>query len=151
MQNEPPAGTRVPSLQNADPESARLADEAVAMWQRIDAALSPIVGRLGVAVLYRRCLRTTAANDIWLSAAIGPSSSLDQSVSPDELLALHSTLAAHAFADAARVQERLLHAFRDLLSGLIGSSLTEGLIGFTRASVIGTAHADAGTSKDCNP
>ena len=106
-----------------DTDSAAIAAAAVSTWGAIAAALSPIIGHGGVVALYKRSLHLTRANYPWLSAA-------DESeMQVDGFAALGTTLAQQACLDASAAQTELLHTFRDLLLSLIGSSLTERLLG----------------------
>ena len=56
----------VPIGIRAHDDASRVAREIVMRWRHIDAALAPIVGSLGVATLYRRCLFLTGKTYPWL-------------------------------------------------------------------------------------
>ena len=106
-----------------DTDSAALAAAAVSTWGAIAAALSPIIGHGGVVALYKRSLHLTRTNYPWLSAA-------DESeMEVDGFAALGTTLAQQECLAASAAHTELLHTFRDLLLSLIGSSLTERLLG----------------------
>ena len=106
-----------------DTDSAAVAAAAISTWGVIAAALSPIIGHGGVVALYKRSLHLTRANYPWLSAA-------DESeMQVDGFGALGTTLAQQECLAASAAQTELLHTFRDLLLSLIGSSLTERLLG----------------------
>lgn len=99
-----------------------VADTMVSTWQAIDAALSPIIGQPGVAMLYKRSLNVTSAAHPWLTGthADGPAQ-LD-------LAALKSVFAQQSSASGIAAGGALLHTFHELLSSLIGLSLTERLL-----------------------
>ena len=104
-------------------DSAAIAAAAVSTWGEIAAALSTIIGHGGVVALYQRSLHLTRADYPWLSAA-------DESeLRVNGFAALGTALAQQTSLDAAAAQAALMHTFRDLLLSLIGSSLTERLLG----------------------
>lgn len=105
-------------------DAAQVAGVVLALWQQIDAALSPIIGQRGVAALYKRSLYLTRPSHPCLVPAY------EGALRPGEFDALHSTLAAIGSAEATAAAAALLQAFYDLLSQLIGASLTERMIGF---------------------
>jgi hypothetical protein len=103
-------------------DAAQIAASVIAIWDEIDDSLTPILGQRGMAALYRRSLQLAAADHPWLEAhdegeppAIGPA-------------ALKSALARQSNAVAAAGGSAFLQTFRDLLSGLIGPSLTQRLL-----------------------
>jgi hypothetical protein len=100
----------------------QVADAAVATWRDIDAVLSPVVGKRGVAALYARSLH--------LSRAAHPAlADVQQGAAPgDEFASLHVALARQTASDAAAASTALIQAFTDLLARLIGVSLTERLL-----------------------
>jgi len=107
--------------------SERIADEAVSTWQAIDAALSPILGARGVAALYRRSLALTAADHPWLRA-VSPEDSPERG----DFTALRTVLSRQPSESGAAVRSALLHTFRELLTKLIGESLTRLLLSTVR-------------------
>ena len=108
---------------NAD--AVQIADTVVSAWQDIDAALSTIIGRQGVAALYRRSLHLAAANHAWL-AAPQQENGLQSEMA---LAALKAALARQNVAEAETGGSALLQAFHRLLASMIGPSLTEQLLG----------------------
>ena len=103
-------------------DAARIADALVSTCQRIDAALTPIIGQRGVAALYRRSLHLVAATYPWLAAAHPGVEA------PIDLATLKSALAKQSGASAAAGGRALVRTFHDLLATLIGPSLTERLL-----------------------
>ena len=99
-----------------------IADATVMLWQEIDTALSPVLGKQGVAALYRRSLHVTAAAWPWLAGL-----SVDLAPSLD-LAPLKAALFQQSSAHAAAAGDVLLHTFRELLANLVGPSLTDQLL-----------------------
>lgn len=123
-----PAQTRVTASlafsvgHNAD--AAHVADAMGSAWSDMDQALSPVLGRRGMAALYKRSLHLNAAACPGLAQMHeGTDASLAIDLAP-----LHSLLAEQSDADAARLGELLIHTFTELLGSLIGASLSERLL-----------------------
>lgn len=107
---------------------AAFANTVVWAWKDISVVLVPIVGKGGVAALYNRSLHLTSKSFPWLSApptGVTPPTGDDAAF---DLEALHGLLAAQGGAVAAAGGEACLRTFRNLLSTLIGVSLTERLL-----------------------
>jgi hypothetical protein len=113
-------GASCPSPSSDDPRGA--AETAVAEWEEIGARLAPVLGRRGVAALYRRSVHVTLARHPWLAPAY------EASTQDGELAVLHATLAAHDGALAAAASAELLANFRALLITLIGEGLAARLL-----------------------
>jgi len=105
-----------------DVSSDEVAEAAVLIWRDIDAALAPIIGQQGVAALLRRSQYLLRDTYPWLGSCPpdGPGASAFD--------ALKSALGAQAAADSAQANGALLQVFHDLLSSLIGASLSERLL-----------------------
>lgn len=99
-----------------------VADTAVSTWQRIAVALAPIIGQAGVGALLKRSLYLVRADHAFLAAAY------EDTLDPGDLGALHAVLSQQTGADAAAAHTALLQTFHDLLTSLIGGSLTERLL-----------------------
>jgi hypothetical protein len=94
----------------------------VAAWEEIGTLLAPILGRRGVAALYRRSVHLTLARHPWLASAHeGPPQAA-------ELAALHAALAAQEGPVAAAASAELLANFRALLASLVGDALSAKLL-----------------------
>lgn len=111
-------------LSEFGPDAAQVAGTAIAIWGQVDTALSSIIGQRGMAALYKRSLFLTRAAHPCLMAAY------DGTLTPGDFSALQTALTACSSADATAAASALLRTFHDLLSQLIGASLTERLIGF---------------------
>jgi hypothetical protein len=100
----------------------RIADSAVVVWQELDAALSPIIGRRGVAALFKRSVLLTAPAHPSLVAA-----HWDVETGGD-FESLRASLKQQSVAHAIATNGALLRQFVDLLIALIGESLTSRLL-----------------------
>ena len=94
----------------------------VATWQAVDAALSPILGSRGVAALYQRSIFLASAAHAWL---VPLQDGVDGRIDP---AALKAAFAQQPSADANAGGNALMQAFRQLLTSLVGGSLTERLL-----------------------
>lgn len=103
-------------------DAEHIADAARSIWSDVDAALSPIIGQRGVAALYKRSLELTRADYPCLVAAYAAGSE------HDAFVALQAALAEQDSSDAAAASDALLQTFCNLLTTLIGASLTERLL-----------------------
>ena len=105
---------------------AQVADAVEATWQQVETALTPIVGPMGVAALYKRSLHLAARSHAALAGVH------DGSPSAVDLAALRSALTGQNAATAAAAGGALLQSFHDLFAGLVGDSLAQRLLGFLR-------------------
>lgn len=108
------------ALRGAD--AGRVAAASVAAWRAIDAALAPIVGRRGIAALYKRSLHLVLTDYPWLAAAY------EGALEPGDFDSLRAALSQQTAANAATAQDAMLQTFQDLLDNLIGRSLTQRLL-----------------------
>ena len=99
-----------------------LANSAVREWEVTLAALSPIIGRLGVAALYDRSVRLSSLRFRWL-AELGESSQ-----TPVDLEALRAVLVRQGNEEVRAGAAMLRQSFNDLLTSLVGASLAERLL-----------------------
>ena len=101
--------------------AAQIADTAVQTWHEIHIALSPVIGPRGVQALHQRTLYLTRSTHPWLASG-------RETPEPDDYADLRAALAQQTSAVAAAAHGALLHHFFDLLTSLIGGSLTERLL-----------------------
>ena len=106
----------------ASADARAVAARALAHWQRVDAALSPVIGHGGVAALYRRSLFLVRAERPWLPGV--HAGALD----PVEFSELQAALALQTADAAEAANQALQRTFHDLLASLVGSALTERLL-----------------------
>jgi hypothetical protein len=102
--------------------AAVIADTTVATWLAIEAALSPIIGLRGVAALYKRSLYLTRGDYPWLGTVY------EGALGPSEFASLQGALGRQPDAEAAAASAALLQTFNNLLTSLIGESLSERLL-----------------------
>jgi hypothetical protein len=99
-----------------------IADRALEVWRQLDATLSPVIGRRGVAALFKRSLLLTAPTHPSLVPA-------HWDVETDgDFDSLRASLKQQPVANAIATNGALLRQFVDLLTTLIGASLTERLL-----------------------
>jgi hypothetical protein len=103
-------------------DAERIAEVAASTWREIHAVLSPVIGPGGVAALYQRALYVTRAAYPCLEAV------REDALRLGDFAALQLMLAQQTSAEVAATNGALLQAFVDLLTNLIGVSLTERLL-----------------------
>lgn len=104
-------------------ERAQLvAEAAVARWERIVDVLTPILGQRGVAALYRRTLNVAGDLHPCLVQA-------QESGEPVNFKRLRRVLAHQEPNVATAAADASLQTFHELLDSLIGSALTQRLLG----------------------
>lgn len=103
-------------------DAQQIADSAVAVWQELAAALSPIIGRRGVVALFKRSLLLTVPSQTSWVAAHWDVETLG------DFESLRAALKQLSSAKAIATNGALLQQFLDLLATLIGESLTERLL-----------------------
>jgi hypothetical protein len=108
------------STQGAD--AAQIADAAVTIWRDINAALSPLIGQRGVTALYKRSLYLSRGDYPWLAAVA------EGALHASDFTSLRTALAQQTSANASAANGVLLNAFTELLTNLVGVSLTERLL-----------------------
>lgn len=100
-------------------DAATVAATALADWRKVEAQLSPIIGKVGMSALFKRSIHLSSGSFPWLSAAFdngGPDAAA--------FTALHDLLLKQTVADAAAANALVLQTFSDLLYSLIGGALT---------------------------
>jgi hypothetical protein len=105
------------------PDANAIAEATLTTWHQVAARLSPVIGVRGVDVLFSRSLHLTSTDFPWLAITRGKEDRATQ------LASLRARLAERETASAAKASSSLLVTFTNLLSGLIGKSLTERLLG----------------------
>ncbi len=106
-----------------DADAPRIALGAIATLQAIDVALAPIISQRGVAALYQRSLFLIRPGFPWLVAVY------EGALVPGDFSSLQTALAEQSAEEAMLGTAALLNTFHDLLSSLIGASLTDRLLG----------------------
>lgn len=106
----------------AGADASRIAEMAVSIWRDVGIALSPIIGQPGVDALFRRSIHLTRGSHACLAAVF------DDKAQLGDLAALQTVLAQQTSAVAVATNIALLQNFQDLLTSLIGLSLSERLL-----------------------
>ena len=106
-----------------DASSRQIADAVGAMWADIESALWPVLGRRGVAALFKRTLHLSATRYPWL-AGLKPGGA----GSAADLGELTQLLAEQSPAAATEAGCAVFENFRALLTTLIGERLSERLL-----------------------
>ena len=101
-----------------------VANAVVASWEEIQHAIAPVVGARGVAALYERSLHLTRAQHPWM-VAVPETSKLEMDLPALKTLLLQQDCATAAAGGMAHLQK-----FYEVLTSLIGPSLTDGLLRF---------------------
>jgi hypothetical protein len=108
-------------------DGKHIAEVAASTWREILAVLAPVIGPGGVAALYQRSLFLTRSAYPCLAAVN------EDPLRPAEFAALQMVLSQQSSAQVAAANGALLRTFCDLLSNLIGVSLTERLLRSVRS------------------
>lgn len=114
-------GTPVASRVGSDATTAQVAAASSAVWTEICVHLDPILGRRGVAAIYRRSLMLNRPTHIWLA-------SLPENPGRVDIPGLASALSELPPKQALAASDDLLRTFHQLLTTLIGASLTDRLL-----------------------
>jgi hypothetical protein len=101
--------------------SRQVAAGVTSAFQGIDRELAPIIGKRGVASLYRRTVHDASGTYPWLAVTKEIPTAMD-------ITALEAALAAQTVADAADAGTLLLRSFHKLLTTLVGPSMAERLL-----------------------
>ena len=100
--------------------AAQIATAIKSAWRAIERALWPILGKAGVAALLQRSVLLASKSYPWLPS---------EAAAPTEIEHLFDVLSRQPADVAADVGGAILQAFNDLLTILVGNSLTERLLG----------------------
>ena len=123
------AGLRQHVGPNAD--AAQVADVIVPALREISAVLCPVIGSRGFGALYSRCLYLTGLAYPWLTGIRDPVRA------PGDFAALGRALAQQSTAQSMAGAVALLEKLSELLNSLIGTSLTQQLLGSAWAHSLG--------------
>lgn len=105
-----------------DDRAQMVADAAVARWESIVDALTPVLGQRGVAALYRRTLNVAGRSHPCLLQA-------HEDTEPVCFEQLRKALAQQSANQAAAATDASIQTFHELLNSLIGTPLTQRLLG----------------------
>lgn len=103
-------------------DALQLAEFIVSAWQAIEASLSPIIGQRSVAILYKRSFYLASRKHSWLmNMHEGMRTTMN-------LEALKADLVEHTNFEIAAAAGAALQMFYEVLTNLVGASLTEKLL-----------------------
>lgn len=105
-----------------DDGAQMVADAAVARWESMVDALMPVLGKRGVAALYRRTLDVAGRTHPCLLLA-------RETADHVRFEQLHQVLLAQPANQAAMATDASIQTFHELLNSLIGIALTQKLLG----------------------
>lgn len=105
------------------PDSGAVAQATLEVWNQVAALLAPVIGTRGVDVLFSRSLHLTGRTFSLLIIAAG-----DQRDMAVLLGEVNARLMSCETNEALEASHALLVTFTELLSSLIGESLTEQLL-----------------------
>ena len=103
-------------------DAAQIAEIAVSIWRDVAAALAPIIGQPGVVALLDRSIHLTRAAHPCLAAVS------EDALPSSELAMLQEVLSQQDSIEAIATNAALLQQFHQVLTALIGTSLTERLL-----------------------
>lgn len=105
------------------PDASAVAEATISIWHQIVIRLAPVIGAHGVDVLFRRSLYLASAAFPWLATADDPGDSAALFAN------IKTRLEGRETNVAMEASYTLLVTFTELLTSLIGESLTERLLG----------------------
>jgi hypothetical protein len=105
-----------------DADAAHIAGVMISIWQEIEAVLIPVIGRGGFVALYGRGLHLASSVYPWLVVTPDP-------LEPMGFIALRAAVARQDNTQASAGCTAFLQTFHELLDNLVGSFLTEQLLG----------------------
>jgi hypothetical protein len=108
-------------------DAKHIAEVAASTWREILAVLAPVIGPGGVSALYQRSLYVTRSAYPCLAAVH------EDPLRPGEFAALQMVLSQQTSAQVVAANGALLRVFCELLSNLIGVSLSERLLRSVRS------------------
>lgn len=117
-----PTGSINATANAADDRAQMVADAAVARWESMVDALTPVLGQRGVAALYRRTLNVAGRTHPCLLQA-------HEDTEPVRFDQLRKVLRKQPANEAAAATDASIQTFHELLNSLIGIPLTQRLLG----------------------
>lgn len=105
------------------PDASAIAEAVFGTWCLVADRLAPVIGAKGVDILFRRALHLTSKTFPWLGIVEGYGNSTTLVAS------LKGRFQSHGTAVAMEAGAALLGTFTELLTNLLGSPLTERLLG----------------------
>ncbi|SHK13265.1 hypothetical protein SAMN05216369_0599 [Marinobacter antarcticus] len=110
-------------------DAGAVAKSTIQTLRQVNVTLTPVIGEVGVNVLFKRSLHLTSRTFPWLTIAE------NHGDAGDFLASLGARLAGRDTKEAVEASSALLAGFTELLATLIGDSLVETLLGSLSASL----------------
>lgn len=110
-------------------DAGAVAKSTIQTLRQVNVTLTPVIGEVGVNVLFKRSLHLTSRTFPWLTIAE------NHGDTGDFLASLGARLAGRDTNEAVEASSALLAGFTELLANLIGDSLVETLLGSFSASL----------------
>lgn len=110
-------------------DAVSVAKATIQTLRQVNVILSPVIGEVGVNVLFKRSIHLTSRIFPWLTTEKNHGDTDDLLTSLDERLAGRDT------NEAVEASSALLSGFTELLATLIGDSLVNTLLGSLSASL----------------
>lgn len=117
-------------------EVALDANATIQTLRQMNVILTPVIGEVGVNVLFKRSLQLTSKTFPWLTTAE------NHGDTGDFLASLGARLAGRDTNEAVETSSALLAGFTELLATLIGDSLVETLLGSLSAPLAPPSRQD---------
>ena len=126
-------------------DAGAVAKSTIQTLRQVNVTLTPVIGEVGVNVLFKRALHLTSRTFSWLT-------NVENQGDTDDLLArLGERLAGRDTNEAVEASSALLTGFTELLASLIGDYLVETLLGSLSASLALPSKQDSIPKQDTTP
>ena len=124
------------------PDAGAVANATIQTLRQVNVILTPVIGEVGVNVLFKRSLHLTNRTFPWLTTAE------NHEDTGDFLASLGARLAGRDTNEAVEVSSALLAGFTELLATLIGDSLVETLLGSNDAPLAPSSRQETTPKQD---
>ena len=126
-------------------DAGAVANATIQRLRQVDVIMTPVIGEVGVNVLFKRSLHLTSRTFPWLTIAE------NHGDTGDFLASLGARLAGRDTNEAVEASAALLAGFTELLANLIGDSLVETLLGSLSVSLALPSKQDSIPKQDTTP
>jgi hypothetical protein len=123
-------------------DAGAVANATIQTLRQVNVILTPVIGEVGVNVLFKRSLHLTSRTFPWLTIAE------HHGDTGDLLASLSARLAGRDRNEAVEASSALLAGFTELLATLIGDSLVETLLGSLSASLAPSSKQETTPKQD---
>lgn len=129
-------------MSTTNKEPGAVANATIQTLRQVNIILTPVIGEVGVNVLFKRSLHLTSRTFPWLTIAE------NHGDTGDLLASLSACLADRNRNEAEEASSALLVGFTELLTSLIGDSLVYTLLGSLRASLAPSSNQETTPKQD---